>query len=163
MTVQKDGTVLVRAPLKRSNKVIDRFVTKNAGWIDRQKKKHREMARQGSPLSEEEIRNLKNRAKIVLTRKSRYYATLMGVEYTGIKITSAKGRWGSCSGKNSICYSYRVMLLDDDLQDYIVVHELSHIKQKNHSALFYKEIENILPNYKERQRKIKNFSNFDLY
>lgn len=163
LTVLKDGTVQVKAPLKRSKKFIDAFVERNSRWIEQQRRKHSENASQGKPLTDEEIKRLKKKAKAVLSEKTEYYAKVMGVEYSGVKITSAKTRWGSCSGQNSICYSYRTMLLDDDLQDYIVVHELSHIRQKNHSKAFYKEIEKVLPDYRQRQERIKNFSNFDLY
>ena len=111
-------------------------------------------------LTEEEIADLKSKAKIVLAEKTRYYKKIIGVEPIGVKITSATTRWGSCSGTNSICYSYRVMLLSNRAQDYIVVHELCHILQKNHSPKFYREVAKILPDYKDRIKEIKNFSNF---
>ena len=163
MTVLKDGTVQVKAPVRRSKKFIDTFVRKNSDWIEAQRKKHAQNARQGRALTDDEIALLKLKAKEVMRQKTHFYEGIIGVECTGVKITSARTRWGSCSARNSVCYSYRTMLLEDDLQDYIVVHELCHIKQKNHSPAFYKEIEKVLPDYKLRQQRLKNFSNSDLY
>ena len=80
---------------------------------------------------------------------------MMGVMPTSIKITSAKKRFGSCSGQNGICYSWRLMLYPSEAIDYVVVHELAHIRQKNHSPAFYKEVAKILPDYKAREKLLK--------
>lgn len=163
ISVGRSCEVIVKAPLKAPKAYIDGLVEKNRAWIEKMQARHQSNARQGRPLTEEEISALKKRAEEVMTRKTHYYEQLMGVRATGIKITSAKGRWGSCSYKNSICYSYRTQLLPDRRQDYIAVHELAHIIHKNHSPAFYKEIEKILPDYKQIIKSVKSFSNFDLY
>ncbi|MEG2193025.1 MAG: SprT family zinc-dependent metalloprotease [Oscillospiraceae bacterium] len=161
--VDRDLCVKVRAPLKMREKDIHDFVNKNTLWIEKQLQKHRENKSKAIILSPQQIDLLKDRAKETLSQKTREFSSIMNVKPTRVKITSAKCRWGSCSYDNAICYSYRVMLLDEECQDYIVVHELSHIKHKNHSAMFYKEIENVLPDYRKTVEKIKNFSNPDLY
>ena len=79
----------------------------------------------------------------------------MGLEPTGVKITSAKKRFGSCSAKNSICYSWRLMLYSKEAIDYVVVHELAHIAHKNHGPQFYALIEKYLPDYKEREKLLR--------
>ena len=163
ISVGRDGTVEIKAPLKRSKTDIEKILKKYSPWIEKNIAKQSEKAKRGRKLTEEEIADLKSNAKIILAEKTRYYKKIIGVEPTGVKITSATTRWGSCSGTNSICYSYRVMLLSNRAQDYIVVHELCHILQKNHSPKFYREVAKILPDYKDRIKEIKNFSNFDLY
>ncbi|MEG1614194.1 MAG: M48 family metallopeptidase, partial [Oscillospiraceae bacterium] len=75
---------------------------------------------------------------------------------TAVKITSAEKRFGSCSGKNSLCFSYRLMQYPQDAIDYVIVHELAHIKHKNHSKNFYELIEQYMPDYKERNAILKN-------
>ena len=82
-------------------------------------------------------------------------AAEMGVSYTSITVTSAKTRWGSCSGKNAISYTFRLLYCPREVIDYVVVHELCHILQHNHSNEFYKEIEKILPDYKEREKLLR--------
>ena len=106
ITVEKDGTVVVKAPLKRSKKYIESLLVKYSRWIEEKKAEHIKNAQSGKPLTEEDIKNLKKKAKEVLFQKTKYWAEIMGIEPTGLKITSATTRWGSCSYKNSICYSY---------------------------------------------------------
>ena len=79
----------------------------------------------------------------------------MGVDYGHISITSAKTRFGSCSSKGNIAFSYRLMLYPEAAVDYVVVHELAHRKEMNHSRAFYKLIEEILPDYKQRRKLLK--------
>ena len=95
-------------------------------------------------------------AKAELPRRTAYFAKIMGVTPKSVKITSAKKRFGSCSGQNGICYSWRLMLYPSEAIDYVVVHELAHIRQKNHSPAFYREIEKILPDYKARAKLLKD-------
>ena len=84
-----------------------------------------------------------------------HYSKIIGVTPIDIKITSATTRWGSCSGKNSLCFPFRISLLPTELIDYIVVHELIHIRVKNHSKRFYREVEKYMPDYKDRISGIK--------
>jgi len=113
-----------------------------------------------SNLTPDEIKNAvvqvyKAIAKRIIQNKVVEYAKLMNVKPVGIKITSAKTRWGSCSGKNSINFSWRLVMADDDVIDYVVVHELAHIREHNHSPRFWAVVESILPDYKQRQNKLK--------
>jgi len=94
-------------------------------------------------------------AKRTINDKVIKYAKLMNVTPTAVKITSAKTRWGSCSGRNSINFSWQLVMADDDVIDYVVVHELAHIREHNHSPRFWKVVQGILPDYKDRQMKLK--------
>ena len=97
----------------------------------------------------------KQNALPYLAARTEYFAALMELKPTGIKITSAQKRFGSCSGKNSICYSWRLMLYPPEAIDYVVVHELAHIVYKNHSAKFYALVVKYLPDYKEREKLLR--------
>ena len=79
----------------------------------------------------------------------------MGLVPAGIKITSARTRFGSCSGKNSICFSWRLMLYPPEAIDYVIVHELAHIRHHDHSPAFYALIEQHLPDWKVRMKLLK--------
>ena len=79
----------------------------------------------------------------------------MGVSPTGIKITTARKRYGSCSGKNSLCFSCFLMEYPEEAVDLVVVHELCHIREKNHGPRFYALLEHYLPDYKERKKLLK--------
>jgi len=98
-------------------------------------------------------------AKRDLTKKVLDFAKIMGVSPSAVKISNAKTRWGSCSGKNSLNFSWRLIMADDDLIDYVVVHELAHIKELNHSERFWAIVEGILPDYRERKKRLKLLQN----
>lgn len=155
LEVTREGKVLVRAPQRMTREEIDRFVTSHAGWLERAKA--RVAARQAAhpPLTEGEIAALRQRAREVLPGKVAHYAAMMGVTPTSVKITSARTRFGSCSGKNGICFSLYLMQYPEAAIDYVVVHELSHIRHHDHSPAFYAEVARVMPDYKERMKLLK--------
>jgi len=108
-------------------------------------------------LSEEEMRDgigtlFRGLAWPILERKMRHYAPLMGVRYAAMTIGKARKRHGSCSSTGRITFSWRILMMNEAVVDYIVVHELAHLRQMNHSKAFYAEVARILPDYKERQK-----------
>ena len=154
LSIDEDLKPLVKAPLKMSTEDIEKFVFKHKKWIEKQTKRKVEHAENFS-VSHEEETVLKAKALPYLSERTDHFAEIMGVKPTGIKITSAKKRFGSCSGKNSICYSWRLMQYPLEAIDYVVVHELAHITHKNHGKEFYGLIEKILPDYKKRENLLK--------
>ena len=155
LTVQPDLTVLVKAPKGLVKAEIEQFVLSHKTWIENAKQRQKQRAETENTLTEQRIAELRALAKAELPRRVEYFSKLMGVQPTGVKITSAKTRFGSCSGKNSLCFSWRLMLYPPEAVDYVVVHELAHIKEKNHSAAFYKVVESVLPDYKARIKLLK--------
>lgn len=159
LSVSKDLIVTVKAPLKMPKRDIEAFVAKHANWVEKQTAVMRERNANRVELSDERIKELRNKAKTLLPPRVEHYASIMGVEPTGIKITSATTRWGSCTAKNGLCFPYRLMLLPDELIDYIVVHELAHIKEKNHSRAFYAVVAQYMPDYNSRRKQLKELQN----
>jgi predicted metal-dependent hydrolase len=94
-------------------------------------------------------------AKKILQDRVGYYATQYGFQYQGIKITSAKTRWGSCSGKGALSFSWRLILAPLEQVDYVVVHELVHTVHHNHSKRFWNKVANVLPDYEERRQWLR--------
>ena len=94
-------------------------------------------------------------AKSLLTNKVIDYSKRMNVVPTAVKINGAKTRWGSCSSINSINFSWRLVMADVDVIDYVVVHELAHILEHNHSERFWRVVALVLPDYERRQKKLK--------
>lgn len=154
LSVNDDLIPVVRAPYFVSEKQIDAFVNSNSNWIENAvQRKRNELDRYN--LSDEELCHLIEQAKKYIPRRVDYFSKLMQLEPTGIKITKAKKRFGSCSGRNSLCFSCYLMLYPKSAIDYVVVHELAHIKHHNHSKVFYTLIEQYLPDYKERIKQLK--------
>lgn len=100
------------------------------------------------------VQAYKAAAKAWLPARTAHFAAQMGVAPAGIKIGSAKTRWGSCSGTGSINFSWRLIMADDDVIDYVVVHELAHLRQHNHSPGFWAVVRAVLPDYKHRQQRL---------
>lgn len=152
LEITKDRRVLVRAPMGLSKEKIDQFVEAHESWVQ----KH--LAAIPLPAPEptaEEIAALKETAREVLPGKVAYWSAVTGLKPTGIKITSAKKRFGSCNGKNSLCFSCFLMRYPEEAIDLVVVHELCHIKEKNHGPRFYALLSHYLPDHAERKKLLK--------
>jgi len=147
--------VVVRAPLRLSRQEIDRLVERHSDWIERTLQEQR-AHRAAHPLpSEAEAARLRQLARAVLPGRVAHYAALMGLSPSSIKITAAKKRFGSCSCRNGLCFSYLLMRYPQEAIDYVVVHELAHIRYKNHGPAFYALVASILPDAAARRLLLK--------
>jgi len=153
--VKDGGNVIVRAPLRASQRSIDKFVLSKMDWIETVAQKQKDRAIKYPEPTVEEIKELKNHAKAYIPEKIEYYSRLMGLYPSEVKINSAKKRFGSCSAKNSINFSCLLMRYPHEAIDYVIVHELAHIKHKNHGREFYLLIESVLPDWRARSRLLK--------
>ena len=146
------GELLVRAPARMSRRDIQYFLESRRDWICAH------LAKLGSPplaLTAEELQSLSLRAKDVIPGKVSHYAGLMGVTFGRITVRAQKTRWGSCSVQGNLNFNCLLMLAPEPVLDYVIVHELCHRKQMNHSAQFWAEVERILPDYTEQRRWLK--------
>ena len=106
-------------------------------------------------MSASDISELRKIAREYIVPKTEYFSHIMGLKYGRITITGAKTRFGSCSSKGNLSFSYRLMLYPPEAIDYVIVHELAHLCEMNHSKRFYSIIERVLPDYKERIKRLK--------
>ena len=155
LEIRPDLTILVRAPMRMSKAEIDAFVRRHEAWLSRHLAQM-ERRRQNHPEpTPEEAQALIERAKAILPGKVADYAARMGVSPAGITITGARTRFGSCSPKNRICFSWRLMAYPEEAIDYVVVHELAHIRHKDHSPAFHAFVASILPDHLERRKLLR--------
>ncbi len=150
--------IVVRAPQRASDTMIAAFVTAHERWLDThlprmRARQEQAAARQVTPQQEAALRQ---QAAAVIPARVAYYSAMMGLVPTGVKITGAQKRFGSCSGKNSLCFSWRLMQYPAEAIDYVVVHELAHIRYHNHSRDFYRLIEQYMPDYRQRQALLRD-------
>lgn len=154
ISVDDELRVVVRTPMNTPVSKIDKFVADNIQAIENMlasKKKQLEKYN----VSDGELMQLVKSAKEILPKRVEYYSSLMNLKPTSVKITKAKKRFGSCSGKNGICFSCYLMLYPMEAVDYVVVHELAHIKHHDHSKEFYDLIKRYMPDYKKREKLLK--------
>ena len=147
--------IIVRAPVRASSRAIRSMIENNKDWINRTLEKQKSRSIRSVQLTPEDISALKKNAAELIPQRVAHFSAVMGLEPAGVKITSAEKRFGSCSGKNSLCFSYRLMLYPEAAIDYVVVHELAHIPHKNHGRDFYALIESVLPDWRERRNLLK--------
>ena len=146
------GEILVRSPLRMTKRDIQQFVESRQDWIIT----HLSKIPSVTPLTLQAHKALIHSAKQILPVKADHYAGLLGVTYGRITIRSQHTRWGSCSASGNLSFNCLLMLAPDEVQNYVVVHELCHRKELNHSPRFWAEVERILPDYKVRQKWLKN-------
>ena len=156
--VDREGKVTVRAPYSCEKKRIDRFLLEKENWI-RQKvrlqKKNAMKRQEKREMPEAEKKYYRNLAREVLGARTGYYARKMGVTYGRISIREQKTRWGSCSSAGNLNFNWKLVLMPPELLDYVVVHELAHRKEMNHSPRFWAIVERELPDYCNRREKLK--------
>lgn len=163
--INPDLSVTVRAPMYAPQSDIERILREKEGWIQKHIEKIREMKEkkketQGESveseyLTNEEIKKLADKALQHIPKRVSYYAKQIGVTYGRITIRNQKTRWGSCSSKGNLNFNCLLMLTPPEVIDYVVVHELCHRKEMNHSGAFWAEVENVIPDYKEQVKWLK--------
>lgn len=155
LEITPDCRVVVRAPLRTAQKQIDAFVAAHEEWLAvHMARQQARRAAHPEPTPEQREAYL-CRAREELPDRVARYSAMMGLYPAGITITGARTRFGSCSGKNRISFSWRLMAYPDAAIDYVVVHELAHIRHKNHSAAFYDCIAQVLPDWRERRALLR--------
>lgn len=156
--VRQDGSVLVRAPRNCPQSRIDTFLKEKQAWVlakvEEQKEKEADSMKI-QPLSETEQRLYRDKAREIFEQKVSYYAQMMGVSYGRIAIRDQKTRWGSCSGEGNLNFNWRLIFAPAGVLDYVVVHELAHRKEMNHSPRFWRVVEDTMPEYRKYQKWLK--------
>lgn len=159
--VTPECDVIVRAPYLTSRREIERFLDDKTDWINRtvrrmEKRKAESAVNKGKRLDDEEIMTLCEQAKEIIPVKAEHYASVLGVNYGRITIRNQKTRWGSCSSKQNLNFNCLLLRAPEEILDYVVVHELCHIRHMDHSKAFWTEVEKILPDYKKRRKWLKD-------
>lgn len=144
ITPQKE--ILVRCPNRMAKRDIQRFVESKQSWISRHLAKLDQQP-DAIPLTAEEIESLSARARQMIPIRTAHFARQMGVSYGRITIRTQHTRWGSCSSAGNLNFNCLLMLAPEEVLDYVIVHELCHRKEMNHSPKFWSEVEKSLPDH----------------
>lgn len=155
--VCRDGSVVVRVPLGCPEEKAAEFVEQKRDWILRNigKMQAAEQKRCQQELTPAQKNEKLLEARRVFPQRVEFYAKKMGVTYGRITIREQKSRWGSCSGKGNLNFNWKLIRMPGKILDYVVVHELAHRREMNHSPAFYRIVASVLPDYRERERWLK--------
>ena len=164
LEIKADGHVYARVPERIPNQYVMDFIKERQEWIVQkwflmeEKRRIREQRPLPDYVAHPELEAAyRKRARTQLEARAAYYAGLMGVTYNRIAIRAARTRWGSCSAQGNLNFHWKLILMPPEVLDYVVVHELAHRKEMNHSARFWAEVERILPDYKRRRKWLKDY------
>lgn len=159
--IDENLRITVRAPLRMKDAAIQTFIEERSEWIERHLEKMRErqeelQTEQAEQLTLSELRALAEDAVSYIPGRVSFFAREIGVNYGRITIRNQKSRWGSCSSEGNLNFNCLLMLTPAEVIDYVVVHELCHRLEMNHSRYFWTEVERILPDYKKRRKWLKD-------
>lgn len=156
--VTSDAEVIIRAPYYVSEQEIRRVVSEKQDWIVRslQSMELKKREREEMPsFSREEIQEMADAALRVIPERVRHFAPLVGVTYGRVTIRNQRTRWGSCSSIGNLNFNCLLMKAPPEVMDYVVVHELCHRKEMNHSKKFWAEVERVMPDYGQWRKWLK--------
>lgn len=157
--IRPDLSILVRAPQRASKKLIEDFVKSRHTWLEKNLKlmedKLNFLNLADDYLTEAEIQSLKNQAKVDLLARIEKWAPIVGVSYNQVRIKAQKTRWGSCSTKGNLNFNCLLMLAPESVRDYVVIHELCHMLEMNHSPSFWSHVERVMPDYRIEKKWLK--------
>ncbi len=149
--------VRVAVPKGVSFKKAEKFVLTKTDWIKKNLQKLEDLKRNyKSPIHDQSLIN-RNTAKAALAHKLESLARKHGFKYNRVFIKNQRTLWGSCSHKNNINLNYKLYILPVELQEYVILHELVHLKIKNHSKDFWNELERYCPDYKRRKKELRRY------
>lgn len=169
ITVHPDGRVTVTKPMKVSEKRVHAFVEKYQDWIETSQEKFRRRAERQKKTGLEALtlpRPRKNSkayvdarkaARTLVTERLQHFNRIYGFKYGTISIRDQKTRWGSCSAAGNLSFNYRIVFLPKELQDYVIVHELAHVKEHNHSVRFWAQVARTLPNHVSLRKELRRY------
>lgn len=156
LVVTPDGAVTVTLPNGVSERMAERFVQQKMDWLKKKITWFREHPT--TPViyhTKKEYRREKERAREVITAIVERFSRIYGFRYNSISIRNQKTCWGSCSRRGNLNFNYRILYLPEAQQEYIIVHELCHLKEMNHSPRFWNLVAKIVPEYRQHKKDLR--------
>lgn len=159
ITIREDGKVVVTVPRFFTLKSAEYFVSQKIDWIEKAWKEMQTHRSHRQTLGEAgDYHRYKYRALKKAKERIAFFAEEHGFEYKKVSVRNQTTRWGSCSSRGSLSIHYKIVFLPDHLCDYIIVHELCHLKEMNHSVKFWALVHSILPNYQSCRKDLRKFT-----
>jgi hypothetical protein len=155
LAVGCDGAVVVTRPWGMAESAIEKFITEKARWIISKIDYFKQFDFRLIKTSRREYLAGKDNALKFVEEKISYFNNFYGFKFNRINIKNQKTRWGSCSKKGNLNFNYKISLLPERLTDYVVVHEICHLKEFNHSRNFWNLVGRTIPNYLEIRKDLR--------
>jgi len=159
LAVYCDGSVVVTTPHDLRETVAERFIREKTEWLFSKLAFFKQF--EGKPVarySHDDYLKYKDNARALVQEKVERFANEHGNRYNKISIKNQKTCWGSCSRKANLNFNYKILFLPENVQDYIITHELCHLKEFNHSKRFWKLVTGMFPDYQEVKTELRKHS-----
>lgn len=159
VSIMADNKVLVKAPYGTTERMVQEFLVAKKGWITKHLEKQNREVEQAESLfffTEDEVKNIKRKARKIIPERVGYWAEKLGVTYGRITIRLQSSRWGSCAANGNLNFNCLLVLMPSEVLDSVVVHELCHRRHMNHSKEFYTEIDRVFPDYRRWNKWLKD-------
>ncbi len=161
LEVKRDGSVIVRVPLRMPQREIQEFIESHSSWIEHKcrlmEKRRAQSVSTGAPPVDEISGKEWEKIREAFADRVDYYCKKMDVQVGRITIRNQKTRWGSCSAKGNVNFNYQLYYMPPELMDYVIVHELAHRSHMDHSALFWEEVARYCPEYAVYRNQLKKY------
>lgn len=159
LAVYRDGSVAVTLPHGVRNSLAEKYVEEKRDWLLKKIKFFKQFNEDALPkLDKEDYRYHKESAYRLALERVEYFNKAYGLKYNKIFIKDQKTIWGSCSAKGNLNLNYKIVFLPERLRDYIIVHELCHLKEMNHSKKYWELVAKTIPDHKEIRKRLKTSS-----
>ncbi len=161
ISIYPNCTVRVTAPFLAPESLIRKFVASKSKWIEKKLdhfKKHPISPKRFllNSLGRRDFGEQKEKVLRLVKERLEYFNKHYGLIYHKITIRSQKSRWGSCSRNGNLSFNYKIIFLEPEIQDYIIIHELCHLKELNHSKRFWDLVGEMIPRYREIRGKLRS-------
>lgn len=155
--VDDNEKVIIRSPKNISKKELENFIADNSSWIKSRLKERSIQKNKRNELLKgiDDLEQKKKEAKGLIMESADRWSKKLNIKYKKVRISNARKRWGSCSSKGSVSINWRLVFAPKDIMDYVIVHELLHLKHMNHSKSYWKSVEEVIPDYKKRRKWLK--------
>jgi len=156
LALYNNGNLIITAPKNLNPKIVEKFLLEKADWIIKKLNYFKNNPRQFSTKgTRQEYLQYKKQALILAQARLAYFSKIYNYKFNKISIRNQTTRWGSCSKKGNLNFNFKIALLPDKLADYIIVHEMCHLKEFNHSKKFWNLVQQIIPDYLKLRRELK--------
>lgn len=156
LRITPDARLVVRAPLHAPEAHIRKLIAEKENWIRRHIDHLRlTVTRPVRVMAAADVLLRRKEAMEVFRARAEFFASSMGVRFHSLALSNAKGRWGSCAPGGRVRLNWRLVFAPSDVLDYVIVHELAHLKHADHSPRFWHEVEKVLPDHKLRRRWLR--------
>lgn len=159
LAIYCNGDLVVTQPRFIKTETVENFIKTKADWII--KKISDSKNREASPISRltrRDYLNKREEARVLVSERLQYFNSFYNFEYSQINIRNQKTRWGSCSRRGNMNFNFRLLYLPEPMRDYVIVHELCHLKELNHSSRFWSLVAKTIPNFRDLRSSLKRIN-----